>query len=173
MRTLNIDLFKANELPAYAMTRALNDYREINLDKDTWFNTYQDEAEILGIILGREDIEGFTDELSEVVTKILDSYPPGSAGFAIGKKYESIFTFGYIADEETEFKKDLYGYYMGNIDRVFTEKYDVLTSDEAVLLTLVNNNYEFTNNGILYTVITNEEWIEVENAGPRVSILQI
>lgn len=173
MRTVNIDLFKANELSERALAVALNDYREINLDREVWINTFQDEADALGIILTRDKIDGFTDELSEVVAKILDTYPVGSSGFALGTKYEYTFTSKYFPSDVEEFKADLYSYYMGNIDKIFKEKREAMTSDEAVMLTLINNQYEFTSNGILYTVITEEEWREVDKDGPRVTILQI
>lgn len=172
MRTLKIDLFKASELSGPALTQVLKDYREINLDRHIWKNTFYEEAEEVGILISDDGID-FTDSIAEVITRILDKYPVGSDGFALGTKYEYTFTDDYDEDDVLEFKKDISAYYDGMVDKIFTDKKDVMMNDDAIIITLDNNGYEFTSNGSLYTVITESEWLEIGDTGPRVTIIQV
>ena len=138
------NVYKFDELSEKAKANALSLLRDINVEYEWWEFTC-DDAERIGLKIEgfdtyRGEIEGkLTEDTVDVAKNILREHGE------ICETYKLAKNFLYERDEE-EFERAIKKEYLS----MLANEYDYLTSDEAIIETIQENDYEFTESGKLY-----------------------
>ena len=168
MKLITIECRQFNEWDEVTQSTILTKHRDINLSHNWWENIYYD-ADIIGIKLDGFDLDRnkhcngkFIHSACEVATNIIsehgddcqtkkialqfmnewqpifDSYMDSES-----ENYESKDSEDKLMDIESEFLNDILNEYSNILQR----EYEYLYSDEAIIDTLICNQYEFDNEG--------------------------
>jgi len=175
MKTIEIQLFKFNELSDKAKEKALVQYYDWNVNFDWWDSVYYD-AKNVGIAINGFDIDrgnyckiefrydaedicqkiimehGENCETHKIATKFLSDYDE------LVKKYSDGVKTNIVAEDneedfdneiielETELHHELSEEYLS----ILRKEYEYLTSEEAIIEALEANKIEFTIDGEIY-----------------------
>lgn len=155
MRTIDIKLYKFNELTEEAQRKAIDNLCDINVDHDWWECVYQD-AEDVGLLIKGFDINRRTIEIDfyqdaeHSACHILSSHGHESSTYQ--NTIDFVVTYLQYRDNDEkeevryELLRDLGNSYLAMLEN----EYEYLTSEEAIVETIVANEYEFTENGKFY-----------------------
>lgn len=168
MRVIEIKAYTFDELSDDAKKRAISKLSDINVDYDWWESTYEDAAQIglkikgFGLYRRRSAIGEFTITAAEVMANIFanhgekcETYKTAKAFEAewqplfddymddLSDKYESQEAEDDLSDMETNFLDSLLEDYAITLQK----EYEYLQSEEAIIETIVANQYEFTAEG--------------------------
>jgi len=172
MKTIEIQLFKFDELSDKAKEKAIEENYNWNVLYDWYDNVYED-AKNVGIEINGFDIdrgnycqiENF-DDWHIIADKIMQEYGENCQTYKIAEFYlkerdeiidtairdengdfENEYEIDNLLDDlEEDFKNDLSEEYVSILRKV----YEYLTSEEAIIETLEANEIEFTINGETY-----------------------
>ena len=164
MKTIEIKVYKFEELDKQTREKVIDNYRNINVEDFQWYDWIKDDFNRLGLEiqefdLGRRNyakiyIENFEDTSKNIIEEFGDSvlikqtaknyineYEKIQANF---KEDEDIEREVELLDEqyEKEYSEDILSYLRSN--------YDWETSDEAIYQTIEANDYDFTTEGKIY-----------------------
>ena len=164
MKTIEIKVYKLEELDKQTREKVIENYRYINVEHSTWYDWIKEDFNRLGLEiqefdLGRRNyakiyIDNFEDTSKNIIEEFGDSvlikqtaknyineYEKIQANF---KEDEDIEREVELLDEqyEKEYSEDILSYLRSN--------YDWETSDEAIYQTIEANDYDFTTNGKIY-----------------------
>ena len=163
MKLVTIECRQFNEWDADTQSVILDKHRDINLSHNWWENIYYD-AEIIGIKLDGFDLDRnkhcsgkFINKAWQVAKNIISEHGDDCQTKNIALQYEkdvcSIayehegkedeYTHTEHEELESEFLNDILNEYANILQR----EYEYLYSDEAIIETLVVNQYEFDNKG--------------------------
>ena len=173
MKTIETTLYQFEELSAESRQKAIETNSTINIDFDWWDCTYEGMRE-MGVEINSFDIYhrdiSITIEDSEYTARqIVKNYGEGMEVFMSSKQFikdrdalvkrlgEGNDIDGYSVkhenwsefDEEIEILEEEYRREIA--ENIFTwlyEEYDYLQSEESIAQALVDNEYEFTKDGI-------------------------
>ena len=144
MKKIEITLYEFNELSEAAKKVALNEFCDINTDRDWWINVYEDAKYI------QLKITSFNERYWPEI-KFLQS-PIDTANEIILNHGEHCDTYQYAThfligvDNESDFIRNLKAEY----SIMLHKEYDYLISDEAIIESIECNEYLFTNKGNFY-----------------------
>jgi len=175
MKTIEVKLYEFEELSAEAKENAIERNRTMNVEWDWWDSTYETMKEI-GIKISSFDIYyrniSITIEDSHhTASETIKNFGEGMEIVKISKRFiadrdalikklgEGNDIAGYSVkeefideyDEEIEYLEEEYRKEMA--EEILTwliDEYEFLQTDETVAETLIDNNYEFTENGEIY-----------------------
>jgi len=164
MKTIEIKVYKFDELDKQTREKVIENYRFINVEDTFWYDWIKEDfirlgLEIQAFDLGRGNyvkiyIDNFKDTSESILQEFgdsvgvkqtaknyLDEYEKIQANF---KEDEDIERELEILDEEyeKEYSEDILSYIRLN--------YDWETSDEAIYQTIEANDYDFTTEGKIY-----------------------
>jgi hypothetical protein len=164
MRTIEIQLFKFEELNPEAQQRTIKKLYNINVDHEWWEFTY-DDAKRIGLQIDGFDIgraNNIDTEMlwagSEVAESIIKEHGESCETYKLAKEYDAIFKHldkKYEENEElhdfeqesfeldSDFKEDLQAAYLV----MLRKESEYLMTDEAIKETIIANEYEFTVEG--------------------------
>ena len=164
MKTIEIKVYKFDELDKQTREKVIENYRFINVEDTFWYDWIKEDFIRLGLEiqefdLGRRNyIKIYIDNLEETSKSILQEFGDSVAIKQTAKNYideynkiqanfkedEDIERELEILDEEyeKEYSEDILSYIRLN--------YDWETSDEAIIETLRANDYDFTTEGKIY-----------------------
>jgi len=174
MRKIEVMLYEFNELSEAAKEKAIERFRDFNVDYDWWSNSYDGVAEC-GIVIHEFDtyrgtIKSDIDDKYETAKTVIREWGEKSDFHVLSKQFlldrealvkkygEGNSIDGYVVkddffNEYDDDLNDLESKYHHDINevmlKVLREEYDYLTSDEAVIESIEINNYEFTEDGTL------------------------
>ena len=179
MRTIRIDLYRIEELPEQIRSNVINNYRNINMDINAWRERFMENASHHGISLGETTI--FTLPPEEVAESIIMGFEEDMPIRKVAIWFDNLYSFMKKRPEDedtknlvTDFACKLSVAYKDMLESIMNEKREEMTSDEAVIATMNENDFEFTSNGSRYIVMSNEDWFnEFGNEALRTTILQI
>lgn len=174
MRTIEIVLYKFEELSKRLQKEVIEKNADINVEHEWWDFIY-DDAKVIGF-----DITGFdlhrremnlvlVNTYYETALAILEAHGEGCKTYELAKKFitdydslvekhsdgvkkdivaeENEIDFDDEADElEANYHRSIGDEYL----RMLTDQYDYLTGDEAIKETLIANDYEFTEEAEIY-----------------------
>ncbi len=172
--TFTTTVYTFDELSDRAKENAVSRLCDINVDYEWWDCTYEDAArvglKITGFDVGRgNSITGdFTESADECAEMILVDHGEGCETFKTASAYlasrgelVSRFSDGVDTDAvaegneydfdcecdelDREFKRDLLEDYLS----ILRNEYEYLTSEEAIIETILANEYEFDEDGML------------------------
>lgn len=167
-RTIEITVYKFNELSDKAKQVALDNNRDISVDYDWWESTYEDAANI-GLRITEFDLDrnqhakgdwnGCNPD--ECANNIMVAHGEATDTYKLAKGYlESLKSIGDFSHEpedsearqgweiaketrDNQFLKALLKAYA----KMLQDEADYLTGDEHIADTLIANEYEFTSDG--------------------------
>ena len=156
MRKIEVMLYEFRELNDAAKEKAIEHFRDFNVDYEWWSNSYDGMAEC-GIVIHEFDtyrgtIKSDIDDKYETAQTIISDWCETSILHVLSKQF--------LLDREALVKhldkfqpelNDLEVNYHHDINqemlKMLREEYEYLTSDEAVIESIEINNYEFTEDG--------------------------
>lgn len=150
MRTLETVLYHYQELSQEAQSKAVENMHSLNVDYDWWDGTYGDadniNAKISSFALDRQwTIELELQEcVGDTVRAIIRDHGKECSTHELAREYYRRKHIGVPMDV-AEFTQQLGECYLQMLDR----EYDYLTGDEAIVDTILANEYEFTDDGEL------------------------
>ena len=164
MRTIEIKVYKFEELDKQTQEKVIENYRYINVEDSSWYYWIQEDFSRLGLEIQEFDldrgnyakiyIDNFEDTSKNIIEyfgdsvlikqtakNYLDEFNKIQANF---KEDEDIERELEILDEEyeKEYSEDILSYLRSN--------YEYEISDEAVINTIEANDYDFTTEGKIY-----------------------
>ena len=164
MKTIEIKVYKFEELDKQTREKVIDNYRFINVEDRFWYDFIKDDFNRLGLEIQEFDIgrrnyakiyiDNFEDTSKNIIEEFGDSvlikqtaknyineYEKIQANF---KEDEDIEREVELLDEqyEKEYSEDILSYLRSN--------YDWETSDEAIYQTIEANDYDFTTEGKIY-----------------------
>jgi len=171
MKTIEVNLFKFEELSEESQQRTLEKLWDINLDYDWWESTYED-AKNVGIKIDGFDIyRGYCkidnyDSWNEVADKIISEHGDSCETYKYAKEFlenrddlvskysdgvkldevdeDNEYDFDEELDElEEEFKSDLSNAYLN----ILRDDYEYRSSEEAIKESIIVNGYYFLEGG--------------------------
>ena len=164
MRTIEIKVYKFEELDKQTQEKVIENYRYINVEDSSWYYWIQEDFSRLGLEIqefnldrgnyakiyidnfedtSKNIIEYFGDSvlIKQTAKNYLDEFNKIQANF---KEDEDIERELEILDEEyeKEYSEDILSYLRAN--------YEYEISDEAIIETIEANDYDFTTEGKIY-----------------------
>ena len=164
MKTIEIKVYKFEELDKQTKEKVIDNYRNINVEDFQWYDWIKEDFIRLGLEIRSFDldrgsfaeihIEDFEQTSKSIIKEFrnsvaikqtaknyLDEYNKIQANF---KEDEDIERELEILDEEyqKEYSEDILSYLRAN--------YEWETSDESVINTIEANDYDFTTEGKIY-----------------------
>jgi hypothetical protein len=175
MKTVQVNIYKFNELSEEAKQKAISSLSDINLDC-TWWGYIFDDARTVGIKLTsfdldrRRNCEGeILDSHYSTARSIMDNHGESTDTYQLAaafvqdydklvEKYSDGIDTNVVAEDnehkfnnkadklEEEFKRAILKEYSSMLQR----GYEYLQSDQAIIDTIEANEYDFTEDGKLY-----------------------
>jgi hypothetical protein len=169
MRTIETIVYSFNELDEKAKLKAIEKHRYFYVEDSWWDNVYESAKEI-GLEITEFDLDRrrhingkFIKDVESVADYILKEFGETCEAYKMAENYQSKrentlekaekdnfgdFTDLYTLDNEldtldTEFKNDLLKYYLKCLDL----EYEFYMSDEFISDFLINNDYNFLQDG--------------------------
>tara|TARA_R100000742_G_C4186970_1_gene20269 strand:+ start:56 stop:550 length:495 start_codon:yes stop_codon:yes gene_type:complete len=164
MKTIEIKVYKFEELDEQTREKVIENYRYINVDDTFWYDWIKDDFYRLGLEIQEFDIgrgnyakiyiDNFEDTSKNIIKEFgdsvlikqtaknyIDEYNKIQANY---KEDEDIERELEILDEEyeKEYSEDILSYLRAN--------YEWEITDEAVINTIEANDYDFTTEGKIY-----------------------
>jgi hypothetical protein len=175
MKTIEIQLFKFNELSDKAKEKALMEYYDWNVNFDWWDSVYYD-AKNVGITINGFDIDrgnyceiefkydatdichkiimehGENCEIHKIATKFLSDYDELVKKYSDGVKTNIVTEDNYedFDNEDIELVSELHRELSEEYLSILRKEYEYLTSEEAIIEALEANEIEFTIDGEIY-----------------------
>jgi len=169
MKTIEISLYKFDELSDGAKQNAINELSDINVDYSWWENTYED-ANNVGLKITSFDLDRnrqadgkFEMHPNSVAFQVLENHGEECATYNTASIYlntieeiESKYPGGtdedeYNIEEETEEAKDEFlKSLLEDYSIILQNESEYLQSEEAIKETILANDYDFTEEGKLY-----------------------
>ena len=164
MRTIEIKVYKFEELDKQTKEKVIDNYRYINVEHSTWYEWIKENFSYLGLEiqefdLGRGNyakiyIDNFEDTSKNIIEEFGDSVPIKQTAKnyidefnkiqANYKEDEDIWREIGMLDEEyqKEYSEDILSY--------LRAEYEYQISDQAIIETIEANDYDFTTEGKIY-----------------------
>lgn len=154
-------VYSFKELSPKAQDYAIQENYSINTDHDWWDFTYEDAKSIglsiTGFDIGRGcSIKGKLNEnMSDVINNIIKDHGEETKTYLLAQEYKKklcVLKFlDRISDNQEEELQDLTEEFekelLEEYHKMLSEEYDYLTSDEGIKECILNNDYEFDEDG--------------------------
>lgn len=171
MKTVEIKLYKFDELSKEAQQKAIERLFDINVDHDWWDMTYED-AKNIGLKITGFDLDRnrhakgeFLLSANEVAANIIKDHGEQCSTYKTAQNfmevwqpvfdeymnedsgnYESQESESKLLDIETDFLNSL----LEDYSIILQNECEYLQSDESIIETIKANDYDFTEDGKLY-----------------------
>lgn len=164
MKTIEIKVYKFEELDKQTKEKVIENYRYINVEDTFWYDFIQDDFNRLGLEiqefdLGRRNyakiyIDNFEDTSKNIIEEFGDSVPIKQTAKNYIDEFNKIQA-NYKEDEDIwreigmldhEYQKE----YSDDILSYLRAEYEYQISDEALDEFFMNNDYDFTIEGKIY-----------------------
>jgi hypothetical protein len=151
--TIEYYSYKYEELSESAKENAVLNLYHINVNHDWWDYIYED-ASMIGCKISEFDLDRGSyckmslDHEENVLDLILKNHGESSETYKIALAYKDkiLDSDGNIdADIANDFKKELEEEYLS----ILRQNYEYLTSEEAIIETILANDYDFKEDGTL------------------------
>lgn len=164
MKTIEIKVYKFEELDKPTKEKVIENYRYINVEDTFWYDWIKDDFKRLGLEiqefdLGRRNyikiyIDNFKDTSESILQEFGDSVGVKQTAKNYLDEHEKI-QVNFKEDEDVEREVELLDIeyekeYSEDILSYLRLNYEWETSDEAVINTIEANEYDFTTKGKIY-----------------------
>lgn len=172
MRTISTTVYKFNELSETAKQNAINKLQDINVAFNWWDSTEEDAATVGATIkafdIYRHDITIEVSDIQQTASDILKGHGEGCDTYKLAKEFiedseklVSKYSDGVHTDRVSEDNIDAFDEDIQELENQFVkqlgecyltilrEEHEYRTSEEAIIETIKENDYEFTEGGKL------------------------
>lgn len=164
MRTIEIKVYKFDELDKQTKEKVIENYRDINVEDLSWYYWIQEDFNRLGLEIQAFDldrgnyakiyIDNFEDTSNYIIEEFGDSVLIKQTAKNYLKELKEIVS-NFKEDEDIDRELEvLDGNYQhefeADILSYLRAEYEYQTSDEAVINTIEANDYDFTIEGKIY-----------------------
>ena len=168
MRTIEVQIFKFNELNEKAKQNAISNLYNINIDHNWWEFIYED-AKYIGLKIMSFDLDRnrhakgeFILNAPEVAQNILSNHGKECETYKTAESFLEVWQpiFNAYMDEESEkyessesedemqeLEDDFFNSLLEDYSIILQNACDYLQSDESIIDTIEANDYEFTEDG--------------------------
>ena len=168
MRTIEVKIFKFNELNEKAKQNTISNLSDINIDHNWWEFIYED-AENIGLKIMSFDLDRnrhakgeFILNAPEVAQNILSNHGKECETYKTAESFLEVWQpiFNAYMDEESEkyessesedemqeLEDDFFNSLLEDYSIILQNACDYLQSDESIIDTIEANDYEFTEDG--------------------------
>jgi len=164
MKTIEIKVYRFEELDKQTKEKVIENYRYINVDNTFWYDCIKEEFNSLGLEIKEFDldrgnyakiyIDNFEDTSNYIIKEFGDSVLIKQTAKNYINEYEKIqanFKEDEDIEREVELLDDQYEKeYSEDILSYLRSSYDWEISDEAITETIEANDYDFTTDGKIY-----------------------
>jgi len=164
MKTIEIKVYRFDELDKQTKEKVIENYRYINVDNTFWYDCIKEEFNSLGLEIKEFDldrgnyakiyIDNFEDTSNYIIKEFGDSVLIKQTAKNYINEYEKIqanFKEDEDVEREVELLDDQYEKeYSEDILSYLRSSYDWEISDEAITETIEANDYDFTTDGKIY-----------------------
>ena len=164
MKTIEIKVYRFEELDKQTKEKVIENYRYINVDNTFWYDCIKEEFNSLGLEIKEFDldrgnyakiyIDNFEDTSNYIIKEFGDSVLIKQTAKNYINEYEKIqanFKEDEDVEREVELLDDQYEKeYSEDILSYLRSSYDWEISDEAITETIEANDYDFTTDGKIY-----------------------
>ena len=164
MKTIEINVYKFDELDKQTKEKVINNNRYINVEDTFWYDWIQDDFNRLGLEIENFDISrggyvniyisNLEDTSKNIIKEFGDSVHIKQTAKSYIDEYNKIqanFKNDEDIEREVEILDDQYiKRYSDNILSYLRDEYDYQISDEAIIETIEANDYNFTWNGEIF-----------------------
>lgn len=164
MKTIEIKVYRFEELDKQTKEKVIENYRYINVDNTFWYDCIKEEFNSLGLEIKEFDldrgnyakiyIDNFEDTSNYIIKEFGDSVLIKQTAKNYINEYEKIqanFKEDEDVEREVELLDDQYEKeYSEDILSYLRSSYDWEISDEAITETIEANEYDFTTDGKIY-----------------------
>jgi hypothetical protein len=164
MKTIEIKVYRFEELDKQTKEKVIENYRYINVDNTFWYDCIKEEFNSLGLEIKEFDldrgnyakiyIDNFEDTSNYIIKEFGDSVLIKQTAKNYINEYEKIqanFKEDEDVEREVELLDDQYEKeYSEDILSYLRSSYDWEISDEAITETIEANEYDFTADGKIY-----------------------
>jgi len=164
MKTIEIKVYRFEELDKQTKEKVIENYRYINVDNTFWYDCIKEEFNSLGLEIKEFDldrgnyakiyIDNFEDTSNYIIKEFGDSVLIKQTAKNYINEYEKIQA-NFKEDEDIEREVELLDEqyekeYSEDILSYLRSSYDWEISDEAITETIEANDYDFTTDGKIY-----------------------
>lgn len=156
MKTIELNLYTFEELSEEAKQKAIEDNYDINVNFDWWNATYEDaenvHLKIVGFGLDRDkscDLV-LTKGFEEVLKKIIKEHGEICNTYKIAKKYLKEYNNAKYEEDRDELEESFNRDMEREYANILQDENEYLMTEEAIKETLINNDYDFLENGKIY-----------------------
>lgn len=168
MRTIEVKIFKFNELNEKAKQNTISNLSDINIDHNWWEFIYED-AKYIGLKIMSFDLDRnrhakgeFILNAPEVAQNILSNHGKECETYKTAESFLEVWQpiFNIYMDEEheqyessepeeklVEMENDFLNSLLEDYSIILQNEYEFLQSDDAIIETIEANEYEFTEDG--------------------------
>jgi len=164
MKTIEINVYKFEELDKQTKEKVIDNNRYINVEDTFWYDWIQDDFNRLGLEIENFDISrggyvniyisNLEDTSKNIIKEFGDSVHIKQTAKSYIDEYNKIqanFKNDEDIEREVEILDDQYiKRYSDNILSYLRDEYDYQISDEAIIETIEANDYNFTWNGEIF-----------------------
>jgi hypothetical protein len=171
MKTIQINLYKFNELSEDAQQKAIKELYYINVDSNWWESTYED-AKNIGLKINTFDTERnrhakgeFLLDACEVAANILKEHGEHCETYktatAFLKEWQPIF-YDYLNEESENYESsesedklmdienDFLNSLLEDYAMILERECEYLQSEDAIIETIEANDYDFNEDGTIH-----------------------
>ena len=164
MKTIEIKVYKFEELDKQTKEKVIDNYRYINVEDTFWYECIKDDFNRLGLEIRSFDldrgsfaeihIEDFEQTSLNIVNEFGDSVPIKQTAKNYIDEYNKIQA-NYKEDEDIERELEILDEeyqkeYSEDILSYLRAEYEWEITDEAIINTIEANDYDFTTEGKIY-----------------------
>jgi Lhr-like helicase len=164
MKTIEIKVYKFEELDKQTKEKVIDNYRYINVEDTFWYDFIQDDFNRLGLEIENFDISrggyvniyisNLEDTSNNIIAEFGDSVPIKQTANNYIDEYNKIQA-NFKEDEDIEREMEILDEkyqreYSADILSYLRAEYDYQISDEAIIETIEANDYDFTTDGKIY-----------------------
>ena len=164
MKTIEIKVYRFEELDEQTKEKVIENYRYINVDNTFWYDCIKEEFNSLGLEIKEFNLDRgnyakiYIDNLEETSKSILHEFGDSVLIKQTAKNYINEYEkiqANFKEDEDIEREVELLDEqyekeYSEDILSYLRSSYDWEISDEAITETIEANEYDFTTNGKIY-----------------------
>lgn len=167
MRTIETKVYQYDELLEEAQSKAVEAHLDINVNYDWWEFIYED-LEKMGIEVvnfnSHKTAINLTETPLDVVDRLTEEYADITEIHQTALNFKNDWVNLHhtsadtdVSDDEEDLELDFTNTLVEDVRIMLNHEYEYLTSEEAIIETLVANEYEFTKDGTIFNIITGPE----------------
>ena len=161
MKTKSYNVYKFNELSEPSKQKAIENLCNMNTDYDWWDSVY-DDAKTIGLKITGFDLDrgayysgDFIESAKETAELIIKNHGDTCATYLDAKKYLADYvnlgpgleTYDDVSDALDKLNAEFLKTICEDYRIILQKEYEYLTSEEAIVETILLNDYDFTEDG--------------------------